>query len=582
MRYLRMLTNAFAGGLLGAAYIAVLFLQLNPQVPLHRASLTALAGTVGLFYALHLAVLLYAAIVVRQLIGAAVSPAWISLRWLSWFAACAAAGAAGLMAFNVRTLQTALGPEAVRGMTTGAAAASVSALAFLAIAVVQYAVGRRGRRVMGGLFVLAATVAVAVPVIVRGLGQDRPLGAYRLDVSGWMMPVDAPARVVLVLLDGASLDYISPAAAEGRLPNFGRLLDAGAAMHLATVQPTQPEPVWTTVATGKYPWKHGVRSAAVHDLGGDARLEILPDLCFSQALVRFGFLDVQAHTSASLRARPLWSILSGLGVSVGIVGWPVTYPAQPVLGYLASDRLHRVREQPLAPDVALAAYPPDLVPLARRLAAGAPPSPAIARVSAGGVALPPDGDLSVEPPDWLYARLARELQAREPAQFVAVRYQGLDAVGHQFLRYAMPRSFGDVTEEEQQRFGSVLDRYYRLIDREVGAAIDGLGPADLLLVVSGFGMEPVTLGKRLFGRLLGDADLTGSHEQGPDGFLLAYGSAVEPGHPPRGALVDVAPTVLYFLGLPVGRDFDGYARTDLFRREFTAARPITFIPSYER
>ena len=72
----------------------------------------------------------------------------------------------------------------------------------------------------------------------------------------------------------------------------------------------------------------------------------------------------------------------------------------------------------------------------------------------------------------------------------------------------------------------------------------------------------------------------GTHERAPDGFLLAYGDHVRRGRHPRGALVDVTPTLLYFFGLPVGRDMDGYARSDLFTREFTAERPITFIPSY--
>jgi hypothetical protein len=83
-------------------------------------------------------------------------------------------------------------------------------------------------------------------------------------------------------------------------------------------------------------------------------------------------------------------------------------------------------------------------------------------------------------------------------------------------------------------------------------------------------------------RLLGGADFSGTHERGPDGFLLAYGASVAAGSHPRGAVVDVAPTLLYFLGLPVARDMDGFARTDLFSRTFTAERPIVFIPSYSR
>jgi hypothetical protein len=101
-------------------------------------------------------------------------------------------------------------------------------------------------------------------------------------------------------------------------------------------------------------------------------------------------------------------------------------------------------------------------------------------------------------------------------------------------------------------------------------------------VVSGFGMQRQKAIKQIAGRLLGDPDLSGTHDRAPDGFLLAYGSAVQSGHGVRGAIVDVAPTVLYFLGLPIGRDMDGYARTDIFTRVFTAERPVAYIPSYNR
>ena len=71
--------------------------------------------------------------------------------------------------------------------------------------------------------------------------------------------VDAPlrepaaGRVWIVLLDGASLDYVSPAAAQGRLPNFGRVLDGGASLTLFSIEPRLPAPIWASVATGQYP-----------------------------------------------------------------------------------------------------------------------------------------------------------------------------------------------------------------------------------------------------------------------------------------------------------------------------------------
>ena len=99
--------------------------------------------------------------------------------------------------------------------------------------------------------------------------------------------------------------------------------------------------------------------------------------------------------------------------------------------------------------------------------------------------------------------------------------------------------------------------------------------------IAAFGMEPVRLPKRLLERVLGNPALSGTHERAPDGFLLAHGDQVRPGRRPRGSVVDLAPTLLYYYGLPVGRDMDGAARADLFTSEFSGERPITYIPTHE-
>ena len=50
---------------------------------------------------------------------------------------------------------------------------------------------------------------------------------------------------------------------------------------------------------------------------------------------------------------------------------------------------------------------------------------------------------------------------------------------------------------------------------------------------------------------------------------------------PRARIVDVAPTLLYGMGLPVARDLDGRALTEAFTGEVLAAHPLNFVPSYE-
>ena len=161
-----------------------------------------------------------------------------------------------------------------------------------------------------------------------------------------------------LLLDGASLEVISPAVAAGRLPNFGRLLEDGASMHLATTRPTQPEPVWSSVVTGKWPAQHGIRGAAVYrPFTGGPAVHVLPDLLFAQALLRFGFLVEEPHSSASLRATPLWRILSSRGLATGVIGLPLTHPAEPISGFMVSDRFHRRLDPAVELDPRPGVYP---------------------------------------------------------------------------------------------------------------------------------------------------------------------------------------------------------------------------------
>lgn len=586
MRYLRMLTNAAVAGALGAAFVVVLVFQLNPQLPLTADVLMPLYRRLLAFYGTHLAVLFYALIVLRQLLARDVlSPGWLSVRLLAWMTALLAGGAAVLMWLNLSGFRRVIDREAARRMAAGAAATAVCALLLFLIAVVHYSFGRRGSRTAGTLFAATTACALVLPAVARGAGELRGRVSQGVLPTPVLEPSAVTRRLFMILLDGASLEYIAPATAEGRLPHFGRLLDAGASMHLSTIRPTQPAVVWAAAATGKYPPANGVRSSATYGFGHRARrLELLPDLVLANALVSLGLLDERENDAGALRARPLWDILSAQGISVGVVGWPPSDPVRPVRGYLVSDRVHRASRTALPLEDPSLVYPADaftrtpVPPWPATPVGGSPPTSRDGSLPAGSEAIEQRGLL---PRDAWYARIAQSLYDRYQPRVAAMRFEGIDAAGHHYLRYAMPRAFGDVSEDERQRHGQVLERQYAYIDDRIGSAMDALGPDDVLMVVSGFGMEPVTIAKRILARTLQEADLTGTHERAPDGFLLAYGGPVVAGRLPLGSIVDVTPSVLYLLGLPVGRDMDGYARTDLFERSFTAERPIAFIPSYD-
>ena len=91
MRFLRLLTNSLLAGALGAAYLTILVLQLNPQIPLASDSVWRWYLTLGLFYGVHLALLFYVTMLLRDFFSVAIfSPGWISVRLLAWLSSASA------------------------------------------------------------------------------------------------------------------------------------------------------------------------------------------------------------------------------------------------------------------------------------------------------------------------------------------------------------------------------------------------------------------------------------------------------------------------------------------------------------
>ena len=584
MRYLRMFTNAIVGGVLGAAYLAVLVLQLNPQVPLASNTAGRWLGTLVMFYGLYLTVAIYVLLLIREVLAVRpLSPGWLSVRLLAWLGAGGAGMAALVTWANLQGFRAMLSVSAAEQMRQGAVATTVSALVLLTIAVLRYSFGRRGTRPAAVVLFVALLWSVGGPLWLRGSGElpvPTPSGPARPPRSPPTGGAGGP-RVRMILLDGAAMRLIRQRVAAGQLPNFANLLDRGAAIDLATLKPTQAETVWAAAATGKYPPKNGVRSRIQRVEPDDVNpVDLLPDYCYAQALVEQRFVREEDFTaSASLRARPVWSIIADYGLPSGIANWPLTYPAKAEYGFVISDQLDEGESYPLR--LAQAAAPTTASAIARETFDSW-------RALRWQEVIPPLTVNEPEPPgiqrarwDHAFSVAASDLELEFPVRLTAVRYEGLDVFGHAGLREAEPELFGQIGRGDRHR--SLLDRYYAFVDAEVGREAAALAPGDLLLVVSGFGMDRETLLKQLVARARGESQRPGSHDRAPDGFLMAYGTNVAAHSSlPRGAIVDLAPTVLYYLGLPIGRDMDGFARADLFLRSYTVEHPVTYIATHER
>jgi predicted AlkP superfamily phosphohydrolase/phosphomutase len=130
------------------------------------------------------------------------------------------------------------------------------------------------------------------------------------------MPVSGSAPPVLVIgLDGATFQLLGPWIENGELPCLSRLCRDGVRGMLQSVTPPLSPEAWSTFMTGKHPGLHGVMNF----------------LCF-----RPGTYQLQFSNGSLLRGRTLWRILSEAGKRVGVMGVPMTYPPEPVNGYLVT------------------------------------------------------------------------------------------------------------------------------------------------------------------------------------------------------------------------------------------------------
>jgi hypothetical protein len=535
-----------------------------------------------------------------MLVLALVAAVATSLRWwprpfrpvvegwpfLASLAFLALAGAAALYWHNLLAYRHALPVGTLRALAVSAIVVTAAAVAFLAIGLDMVLFPRRGRSLSAALAVLAPAAAVAVPLALRPEpAPPAPPVPVHLEVG------QLARRVVVVGIDGLAPSDVAPDAASGRVPAFARLARRGAFGPLATLRPTEGPPLWTTMMTGRLPRDHGILSAATYRLrGSGSDWALLPKGALVGGLERLSLASRRPVASTSRRGRALWNVLDAVGVPAGLVRVWGTHPPETIRGFVLSPFFHLLRGDPARAADAL--FPRDLLPeVAARAVSARELDPALLADLAEVPAPPasPLDDPALEKlarealaPDLTYARAAEVLgQAYSPSLLV-VSFHGYDAAGHVFYRYAHPEAFGNVNAEDARRYGRVMDRYASLVERWVSDLEHGLGPGDVLVVVSAHGLQPTPLWQRLLGVLSGTTVGDASHGGAPDGVFLAAGDGIRPGSTPANAsLLDVAPTLLYLMGLPVARDMEGRILTEILDRSFARDNPLTFIPSYE-
>lgn len=360
-----------------------------------------------------------------------------------------------------------------------------------------------------------------------------------------------PPNLLIVGVDGASLDAILPLSEQGLLPFFSQTMRSGSYGRAESIEPASRLPLWTTVVTGKYPFRHGVVSEETHgapSLRGE-RFHLAP------RAIGFGVWGDRGMTEGGPAALPsapsLWQIAAGFGIDVFALDFGVGLTES--AGARAAALGSAIEDERLA-----------------RLGDGPPAALYTAALR--------DLDTQTQLMEILRSRSRED----DSGLVLFAVMDGLAAVSHLYYdSYEAVQFDGD---QEQARVDQArwLSAYYAFVDGLLAEAWEVLPPPRTLAVVSAYGWRrsgPLRSVFGLRGKAPGGA---GVSQNTPDGLLLLRGQGInEDLLLTRLGIQDVAPTLLYALNLPTALDIDGRVITEAFEPSTLARRPIAFVPSYE-
>ncbi len=539
MRHLRRLGHCIVAGALTGAAVAPLQLLLWPELSIGAGKailfLLAWASWGALWFGIAFFALVELASVPAPHVGR--NPGFSIGLW-RWLAAATGFLVGGVAQWNHDRTVELLASARREALTVAAMLSAAFALAHLVLAL-----GRRPRR--RGLLVSAVAAGLWVTSLwVVWVATTTPaLPPLVAETS----PTVAPARrVLLVSWEGADVPWLLPAIERGDMPFLRERWKSGAWGQLRTVRPYSRSAALTTLATGAFPSIHGVVGRRVY------RLRWLQEDPLALLLLgpwpiphQLPWRAWERAAAPPPRVAPLWRIYQGTGLTAGLVGWPgmtrATWTVPRPLASEALDYQGLSDELRAALDPALSAHP-EFAPSTRDAFA-----------------------------------VAVELAAMGTLQAAA------DPVDALVVNSELPARLRPLwTAEVEGVHGEVLRQAMQLLDEQLRALWAVMGGEDVLLVVaSPYGLAPPSSWERLQNAVRGSRRWKVSPSTSPDGFVLFSGPGVRPGTRLRTSkLVDVVPTLLYLVDMPVARTMSGRVLVDAVSEELASTRPLQIVPAY--
>jgi predicted AlkP superfamily phosphohydrolase/phosphomutase/Tfp pilus assembly protein PilF len=370
-------------------------------------------------------------------------------------------------------------------------------------------------------------------------------------------------RVAIFAIDGADWELLSELADDERIPNLAALARGGTTASLQTIQPTVSPLVWTTMATGVTPDRHGVLDFMDH-----ARKA-----------------PVDANTR---RAPAVWDIAEAFGRQSIVVNWWTAWPPLPdhttVFDTPVTLAAAAVHPEQLAGRVRQLEVPANTIGYdqVRRFLniTGAEYQRSVESNNPNDPVNVMRGVLSKT---WTDHRVAMNLyQEQQPLVFM-MEFEGTDVVNHIGAPFHPPYREG-ISQEGYRRYWPTVANYYAEIDRLMGEWMKVITDDTTVLIVSAHGFR---WGKNRPRTMAAGRAALSDHRN--PGVFIAYGNHVAASRGNHSmSLYDITPTILAILGLPQSTDMPGHVATWALRdiqpvetvrvvsySEFFGERPIS-------